>query len=146
MEDNESQADRIQYLRERGVKIEFPEDRNKVTTPIDVDSSISYVKVVKIPCKITDPYSEIEVPIDTHNGDKLLNSLKQYFTSVMDGIDEAAIADTLKTLHTNASSESIPRVTLSTLAKTSGTSEGSVEAFPLTHPNDSNNYEGTNIC
>lgn len=52
-------VNRIKYLRERGVVIEFPEDRKKTIEPSDLIDIV----IVKIPCEETEPYSEVRVKI-----------------------------------------------------------------------------------
>lgn len=114
--------------RDRGVEIEFPADRkSKNKKPVDT----RVVKVVKIPCNDDQPYSEIAVEVEKgRNGDLLLNSLKPFFTDGSIELDELRASASKQ-----FSSEDV-KITRATVDKM--TELGSVELFPLVHPNDAN--------
>ncbi len=86
---------------------------------------------MKIPCDDGEPYSEIDIPIETNkNGDQLLQSLRIYFNKGSIGLDS------LKESASKQFSSEDVNITQATVEKM--TELGSVEAFVLAHPNSSN--------
>ena len=117
-EDNQSPEERMEWLRKRGVQIELPEDR--VSQPTDM-ANLKYITVVKIPCNDSEPYSEIKVGIDvTKPGDRLMESLREYFTPATDGIDEKLIKETASKQFAMSGEQNLPPIDISSIRKTAG--------------------------
>ena len=116
------------------MEIEFPGDRQKSGTQTS-SSSVpkTYVKIVKIPCDDTQPYSEVNIPIDRDRpGDQLPELLRVFFRegSVNSTELKAAAAKQF------ASAEVDLSVSQQTIDRMG--SEGAVEVFPLSFPGEHN--------
>lgn len=125
--------DRIKFLRDRGVLVELPEDRFA-----DSNGSAKTVQVaiVKIPCNDSLPEEEIYLScIEGKGGDAFLVALKPFFAASSTSSIKPESFDLLSTHGLTVSED-----TLSSLAR-----EGCVEAFPLSHPCEDNNYTRVNI-
>jgi hypothetical protein len=148
----DSQESRIAYLRERGVEIEFPEDRLKDPTSASSqeDSAAATtttsrkVYLVKIPCDDKEPLTEIQLPVsdsDSKSGDQLLELLRIFFRSKK--YESPGVVAELKkntpTYFGNAdisvSDETLQNLTL----------QGNVEAFALTRPTEASGYSGVTL-
>jgi len=139
------EEDRIDWLRNRGVIIDLPEERGKpINNSLDKSKFVN-ITVVLIPCKDIEPYREIEIAIDLNDkGDRLLKSLKPYFSPITDNLDEEALKETAKKQF-SLTGQSLPTdLNIESLKKTMS-NMGSVESFSLSHPQLSNNYCGINL-
>jgi len=141
--ESSSQEERIKYLRERGVVIEFPEDRKKTIEPSDLIDIV----IVKIPCEETEPYSEVRVKISRTLqldgvGDQLLEVLKYAFaTAKRELLDEDALVKSAeKQLGIDSQSVRVSSDTIQALGR-----QGSVEAFALSHPCEANNFSRVSL-
>jgi HSP20 family molecular chaperone IbpA len=154
LEDDVSNEDRIRWLRDRGVVIEFPEVRNNIkaesssasSPSTSKDDGMEEVTLVKIPCELSEPYSEVKVSIPKTSKDKdfFLEALRPYFSPVTSGLDELSLKETAsKSL--SLSGQALPELSLSSLSKLGGDQQGSVEAFPLSHASEPNNYHNINL-
>lgn len=148
----DSQEARIAYLRERGVEIEFPEDRQNdgITSALQETSAASSaattrkVYIVKIPCDDKEPLTEIQLPAsdsDSKSGDQFLELLRIFFRSKK--YESPGVVAELKkntpTYFGNAdlkvSDETLQNLTL----------QGNVEAFVLTRPSETSGYCGVTL-
>ena len=135
----ESQEERIQFLRDRGVKIEFPEDRKGPKASSNVqrfeDKIHRLVKLVKIPCNLNSEYEEFEIIVnkEAYQCDPYTDSLKDQFTK---NVDEKMIKNLVSTM----GSSGISKETLMRLAL-----EGQAESFPISRPVDNNKNQAVNF-
>ena len=76
-EDNSTTAERIKWLRERGIQIHIPDE------PFDENNKVEYeLRVVKIPFDDRLPYEEIVLhAVLGKPGDQCLELLRPYFAS-----------------------------------------------------------------
>ena len=146
----DSQEARIAYLRERGVEIEFPEDRQKEGTQSqqanseEATTTTRKVYLVKIPCDDREPLTEIQLPVsdsESKSGDQLLELLRIFFRSKKYE-SPGVVAELRKTTPTyfgnadvSVSDETLQNLTL----------QGNVEAFALTRPSESSGYCGVTL-
>ena len=151
-DNNDSSEARIAYLRERGVEIEFPEDRAKVapaiTASLAAAANTRKVSIVKIPCDSKEPMTEVMVPVsDTSNvhGDQLLDILRIYFRSK--SYESQEIVSELQkkspTMFGNTVGDQPVTVSQETLRNI--TEQGNVEAFSLTRPTEASGYCGVSL-
>jgi hypothetical protein len=139
-EELEDESARIQYLRDRGIQIEIPGERNKVGGSSDKKKS-ALVTVVRIPCDDSKAYEEMTVDFDMgHGGDQLMEGLRPFFSSSSTStFNMEALQKTLKEQYGNQDVE----VSESALQ---GASElGGVENFPIDHPHPENKMNGVKI-
>ena len=147
----ESSEERIAYLRERGVEIEFPEDRQR--GPPDAAAGINTVKVkvVKIPCNVAEPLSELQIPVSRDHdgaagagakvGDQLLTILRVFFKSKT--YEAAAVVDGLKkTTPTLLSSGGGGAAAVSDGTLRDLATQGNVETFALSRPTPASGHCG----
>ena len=134
----ESSEERIAWLRDRGVLIEIPHEKDSTPVLPRDKSNLKRIVVVKISADDKQGYEEVEVEIDTSmSGDVLLNELKLFFQSSTEdegSLDMKMLEETMKNSFGNANSVVSPS-TLKNLAKL-----GNVEAFSLSHACEDNNH------
>ena len=136
------QEERISWLRDRGVLIEFPSEAEKAAKPKGSSSGKTHkVCIVKIPCDEREPFKEIEISIsDEKKGDQLLELLLIYFnnvhlnTSIIDGLQKNQIS------LFGTESVKVSERTLQDLGQ-----KGSVEAFNLSRACSANSYNGVSF-
>ena len=139
LHDSDDQTERVEWLKARGVEIEFPEDRKKEST--DSSGPTRSTVLVLIPWDTALPYREVVVEYsDSGAGDRLLHALKPYFQGESSNIDLSMFNETAKLQFGSSDLPKISTNTLSMLAQ-----EGSVEAFPLSHACEDNNYTQVNL-
>ena len=81
-EDDASSAERIDWLRQRGVKIEFPEGDPEAQKEAALNKGpMRTVQVVRIPQNSNRPYETLAVQVPEANGtsDPMTNALKPHF-------------------------------------------------------------------
>ena len=148
--------ERIAYLRERGVEIEFPEDRHcSVSSAAGASGhdtvEIKVVKVIKVPCNLAEPLSELQIPVSRGNGggagagakggDQLLTILRVFFKSKT--YEAAAVVDGLrKTSPTLLSSGEGGTLAVSDNTLRDLAQQGNVETFVLSRPTPATGYCG----
>ena len=116
--------------RERGIEIDLVSDRKKGGASAST-ASTKFVKFVKIPCDESKPFVELSIPVEEGKaGDQFSTLLRVYFNQGALRLDDVkgAAAKQFSNQDINISQE-----TLTKLGQ-----EGSVEVFPLAHPNDFN--------
>ena len=152
MAEHESSEARIAYLRERGVEIEFPEDRAKVapsiTASLAADANTRKVSIVKIPWDSKEPMTEVMVPIsDIRNihGDQLIDILRIYFRSKSYESQDIVSELQKKTPTMFGNTVGDQPVTVSQETLRNITEHGNVEAFPLTKPTEASGYCGVSL-
>jgi CS domain len=135
------QEERITWLRDRGVLIEFPNEADKAAKKAASTGKKSKIFIVKIPCDERQPFEEIEIPIeDEKKGDQLLELLLIYFnnvrlnTSVIDGLQKN------QTTLFGTESVKVSDSTLQALGQ-----KGSVEAFSLSRACEENSFCGVSF-
>lgn len=135
------QEERISWLRDRGVLIEFPNEAAKAAKKASASGKTSKIVIVKIPCDEKRPFEEIEIPIvEEEKGDQLLQLLLVYFnnthltTSVIDGLQKN------QTTLFGTESVKVSDSTLQALGQ-----KGSVEAFSLSRPCEENLHCGVSF-
>ena len=139
-EDETDQKERIQYLRERGIEIEFPEDRrNKGPSPKVKSFDEKFQKIisiVRIPVNTNESYEEMNVIVDKEPSDRdsLPEVLKDNFTK---NVDDSLIKTLMKDMGAGAG---ISKETLLRLAL-----EGQAEAFSIARPCDANKWTAVNF-
>ena len=139
-DDDTDQKERIQYLRERGIEIEFPEDRrNKGPSPKVKTFDEKYQKIisiVRIPVNTNEPYEEMNVIVDKEASDRdaLPEALKDNFTK---NVNDNLIQTLMKDMGVGAG---ISKETLLRLAL-----EGQAEAFSIARPCDANKWTAVNF-
>ena len=134
LQDSDDQTERVEWLKSRGVEIEFPEDRKRESK--DSSAPTRSTVVVLIPWDASAPYREVVVEYsDNGAGDRLVHALKPYFKGDSSNIDLGMLNETAKSQFGSSELPKISTNTLSLLAQ-----EGSVEAFPLSHACEDNNY------
>ena len=141
-----NQDDRISFLRERGVEIEFPEDRNvpKVDDDINNKTASRKVYVVKIPCDEREELSEIQIPVkDGDNTDQMILILRIYFNSSTYQTKTKQIVEELKKNAPTMLGNTDISVSDSTLENL--TQNGNVEAFSLVRPSPTNDFCGVSF-
>lgn len=140
-EDDASQEQRIEWLRQRGVKIEFPEGdpdgerATSTTTGAPSGLNTRIITCVKIPQNTNKPYETLEVAVSEvpSTSDPMMEALKKEFSAgATDAMVDKLVAD--------ASDMGISRSTLLKLA-----TEGQVDTFPLARPRPDNNYIGVTM-
>eukprot|EP00601_Ochromonadales_sp_CCMP2298_P027577 CAMPEP_0173289902 /NCGR_PEP_ID=MMETSP1143-20121109/11268_1 /TAXON_ID=483371 /ORGANISM="non described non described, Strain CCMP2298" /LENGTH=225 /DNA_ID=CAMNT_0014228905 /DNA_START=22 /DNA_END=695 /DNA_ORIENTATION=+ len=127
------QEERIEWLRGRGVEIEIPAERRKVTEIKDK----RYVKIVKIPADESKPYTECTIPVEAGRaGDQLPSILRIFFNQggVKLADVQTAASKQFANQELNVSQKTIDKMG----------QEGSVEAFPLAHPSARN--DNCRVC
>lgn len=118
------------WLRDRGIEIELPSDRKNAATK--KEGPTRQLKIVKIPCDESKAFTEITIPVeDGKIGDQLPSILRIFFNQGSVRVDD--VKEAASTQFTNQD----VKITQKTLDKLSDV--GSVEVFPLAHPNDHNN-------
>jgi len=138
------QEERISWLRDRGVLVEFPNEANKATNAdatANANKKTRKIYIVKIPCDEKKPYEEIAIPIiDEKKGDQLLELLLIYFNSL--SLNTSVVDALQKTQPTLFGTDSVPvkESTLQALGQ-----KGSVEAFSLARPCVANKYNGVSF-
>ena len=131
--DEQSQEERIEWLRARGVEIDL-KDYDKQPKR-KVPSNTRVVKIVKVPYDERKPYEEVSIPCDDDiTGDQLQNLLRVYFSSLDGDIDMDIMRETAKKQFGNES-VAVREDTLRSLGR-----QGAVEVFPLAHPCVQNGY------
>lgn len=148
-----SEGDRIEWLRSRGVRIEFPHEKAN-ETKISLDSSDTIdIKLVKIPCMISEPYSEVSIAVPRPNASSgqlhsdclLTSNLRKFFTSPIEDIDESALKEANSKTLSSLSGHEIPEMNVEKLKKVLKDDLGSIEAFSLSHPNEKNQFTSVNL-
>lgn len=140
----ENQADRVAWLRERGVQIEFAKG-----DPDAVEEGKAAAKpggrpvtIIKIPCNDAEPYEEctLHVSESVRPTDELMDLLKVRFAgNSTTTIDQEKLREATKSLlHNNPQAANLT-VSQDALAQMLQ-GEGHVEAFPLTRPSKENNW------
>ena len=149
--ENDSSEARIAYLRERGVEIEFPEDRAKVapsiTASLAAAANTRKVSIVKIPCDSKEPMTEVMVPISdasTSHGDQLLDILRIFFRS-KSSESQDIVSELQKKTPTMFGNTGDQPVTVSQETLRNITEQGNVEAFALTRPTEASGYCGVSL-
>jgi CS domain len=139
-----SQEERVQYLRDRGVEIEFPEDREKTIKSTDIGITNNRVCVVKIPCDERKPLEELRIPLPSISAtsDDFLVVLKAFFRSQC-GSSDQAVVDEIRKSAPNYLGNSDVQVSDATLRDL--VAQGNVESFPLARPCPANGFVGVNL-
>jgi hypothetical protein len=136
---NMTPEDRVNWLKERGVVIEFPEDRNKTNDINDNNNDTKGIVIIKIPCNDNEPCQELIILINEHSGmDELLIKLKPKFSN--DNIIDYELLRKTATMQLGSDNVNVDNDTLQQLAR-----QGSVETFSLSHACEENNYCGVNL-
>lgn len=92
-----------------------------------------HINIVKVPCDDKEPISELRIPVeDGRAGDQLPSLLRIYFNQGKVRVDD--VKDAAGKQFTNQDVS----ITQGTIDKLSDV--GSVEAFPLAHPNEQNSF------
>lgn len=155
VKEGEFSEERIQWLRDRGVLIEFPEDLKRekkandkanaspisvflspsTSSPTGLSSSTRTVSIVKIPSDDKLPCQELNVLIQKNvQGDQLLNVLKPLFQGKGEGLDTELInKSSLKQF--GSEDITVNPDTLKSIGQ-----QGSCEAFPIAYACDDNNH------
>lgn len=147
--DDDSQEDRIAWLRKRGVIIDMPEGNKnkndsmgKNTSSTDKVKDIRAVTCVKISCDDSIPYELVKVNVDYNgDGDQFLIELKPHFIG---NSNNTAINETL--LNEMAAKQmgnhgiSVSKDTIEKYVNL-----GSVESFSLSKPYLENDNIGVNV-
>lgn len=111
------------------MEVEFPEDRKLKDSKA---APTRHVKIVKVPCDDSQPLAELNIPVeDGRPGDQLPQLLRIYFNQGKVRVDD------VKDVASQQFANQDIKVTQNTLDQLS--QEGSVEVFPLAHPNEHNN-------
>ena len=122
--------------------IELPEDRKKEPKALSSEETRE-VAVIRIPCddKLPIELIRISIPRKSTRTDQLVIALRSFFKddAPSSSIDDNLLQDALGRHFANRSI-SLNKNTLASFSK-----EGSVEVFPLTKPNESNDYCGMNL-
>jgi hypothetical protein len=127
---------RIQWLRDRGVQIEIPNENKKTKKQLETYDC----KVVKIPCNDDNPIEELTLKLDrSHNGDQLVEYLRIYFKSKSGELDKNLLQETASKQFGNMD------INISPSALDSIGAMGSTEVFPLTHPSIENDFRGVSF-
>jgi hypothetical protein len=131
----ESQEDRIEWLRQRGVLIDIPNEKKTKKHSSSAAPQIVDVTVVKIPFNELLPYEEVTVSVDLSlPGDQLITALAHYFSSAGSEIDKALLKETAQKQFGTADI-AISEKTIESLA-----SKGSVEVFHLAQACEANKF------
>ncbi len=130
-EEELSMEERIKWLRERGIQITIPGEKTS-----EVEDGPSYdFTVVKIPHDSRLPYQEIILTgFEGKVGDQGLQLLKPFFrgNEKMSDLDQDLLSKNLSELGSDL------KVSSKTINEQ--ISEGAVEAFPLSHPSEENQF------
>jgi hypothetical protein len=156
--------ERMQWLRDRGVLVETPEDRRagRIASTLQEADSLHFdtepVAFVLIPADKSKPFQECSfVPPPSMSaqraaavpgGDALSHHLKQAFATDSDKVDISIFhrqqqSNPVHQLGTGGINGGIPAVSNETLESVAR--EGHVETFALVHPTPSNQFTGVNI-
>lgn len=137
-EQQESQEDRIAWLRKRGVQVEIPGERRAGNeSEVGIGEAVS---VVRIPCDDAQPYEELEIGLPTgYQGDALMQQLRKFFASDRHAIN----SDLLQQTATKQFGNTELRISPDALQKVSEL--GHVESFSLDSPCDANGLQGVAI-
>mmetsp|Transcript_41147 Transcript_41147/g.46759 ORF Transcript_41147/g.46759 Transcript_41147/m.46759 type:complete len:347 (-) Transcript_41147:197-1237(-) len=148
-DDDMSIEDRINYLRERGVLVETPEERRLGTKKATINDGEA-VSFLFLPHDTSKPMKEVVFRCNSNKGkgdnDELMEYLKPMFTAAANGgkdVDLELFRRNRESQQTLASSSVPGEVSLETLHKVA--EQGNVEKFVLVHPTESNKYVGVNI-
>jgi hypothetical protein len=136
-----SQADRIQYLRDRGIQIEIPGEKREAASSDNGDAvSVKPFTVVRIPCDDAKKIEEMTIELSDIGGDQLMTALRPHFSSSnLNDFNMDSLKATLKEQHGNQDIE------ISESALQTASEMGNVENFPLDHPCPQNKMKGVNI-
>ena len=147
----ESPADKVDWLRARGVEVDLAEERGQAAAvsdapakPVDPDSAYSFVR---IPAMSTTAIAAIEAPLTPMKaGDKMADLLKAYFA---DGnkADDDLMAEQLEKMKTTNIAMNDPtgqqfdpsKLKKENLDKV--LAAGSAETFPLVRPCEGNKFK-----
>lgn len=139
LQESDDQTERVEWLKARGVEIEFPEDRKRDSK--DSSAVTRSIVLVLIPWDSSVPYREVVIEYsDTGAGDRLVHALRPHFKGDSSSIDVGMLNETAKSQFGSSELPKISNNTLSLIAQ-----EGSVEAFPLSHACEDNNYTQVNL-
>jgi hypothetical protein len=141
--------ERLNYLVERGILVETPEDRRRKQI-IDImnekdqidDEEYEDLTVVLVPSNESLPLKEIaiRVPTKSRTGDILLEELKPFVKALSKRVDLSLLKDqSTKTFGSNET----PQVSEKALLEVAD--QGNIEVFPLVKPMASNKFIGVNI-
>ena len=163
--DDMTPEEREQWLRERGVKIETPQDRRRaaasgstsgLTTIIDQMAGLKVkeedtdddgsVPFVYVPHDDTKPLRTLYLPKEevAKGGDNLPDYVRKHFADSK-SIDASLLKEQATKHFAGGKLEQLAETNLSAAAMNAVASQGQVETFVLVHPADTNNYEGVYI-
>jgi hypothetical protein len=149
-DDGMTPDERLQWLRDRGVLVETPEERRaqEITKIMKEDDDVvkETVSFVMVPHDTSKPLKELtfECPITMSNGtDSLMDHLKPIFAALGSSKDVDLDLFRKNASQTIGTSDSPQDVSEDTLKKVAA--QGNVEKFSLVHPTASNHYTGVNI-
>eukprot|EP00980_Cylindrotheca_fusiformis_P028919 scaffold22677_cov139-Cylindrotheca_fusiformis.AAC.3 len=147
--------EREDWLRERGVTIEHPnqgsanETANGVTSVIEQISGVKIsedtIPFVCIPQDESKQIFELQLPISLTKakaGDCLPDYVKPYFAADHKTIDATLLKEQAKKQFAGGDLSGLADTNISTAAMNAAAAKGSVETFPLVHPADTNGFEG----
>lgn len=141
----EAMAERVEYLRERGVQIEFPEDRVKAGVAVASNDEPPFV-YVHCPVDVIQPVKELKA-IGSRTSDVLTTLLAPKFadTTVMDDATvEREAASRLKGMMASSNSgldvKAPSAATIHELA-----AGGACEAYPLAQPSSENGWRSVKL-
>eukprot|EP00980_Cylindrotheca_fusiformis_P019338 scaffold6638_cov127-Cylindrotheca_fusiformis.AAC.22 len=135
--------ERMQWLRDRGILIETPEERKAQasaasTSPSSPRDLLTYVLV---PADTTLPLQELVFESSQEgSGDALLDHLKPAFAKHSQNVDLGLLQHSAPLQAGSTAPENVSENTLKEVAK-----QGHVEVFNLVHPTPSNKFVGINI-
>lgn len=156
MDDNKNEGEkemtseeRLNYLVERGILVETPEDRRRKQI-VDIMNEDDHIDgeeyedltFVLVPSNESLPMKEvaIRVPTLSRTGDVLLEELKPFIKALSKKVDLNLLKNqAVKTL----GSTNVPNVSEQALMEVAD--QGNVEVFPLVKPMESNKFVGVNI-
>jgi len=145
--------ERINYLRERGILVETPEDRRReqiktIMNETDVDENgeeYDDLKFVHVPHNESLPIRELSMKVSKNrlsskSGDLLLDELKPFFSALSKKADISLFKDSAAK---HFGSADAPQVSVEALRQV--TEQAQVETFALVRPTESNKYTSVNI-
>lgn len=166
----QSDEDRLNYLKDRGVEISTAEEREAArkanalhVAPILKqigDLSLNHgdtedgIQFVLIPCDESKAMRTLTVPrsfLNNNRGDVLPAFVKPYFGADKRSVDASLLQEQASKQFASgegikgADGKQVDMSRISTSAMNAVAAEGSVETFCLTHPADTNNYTGVYI-
>jgi len=135
--------ERMQWLRDRGILIETPEERKAQTEASNSRSSVptETATYVLVPADANLPLQELTFGVSPDSGgDCLLEHVKPVFAKDSQKLDLGLLQQPSSMQMGSSSPENVSEDALKKVAK-----DGQVEIFNLVHPTPSNKFVGINI-